>query len=76
MRRKVTDLEVELTQIRAYAYDLSAKLEVATKRLETIACGLHYTGEGNDSWGQALRLQNTAAVGLQKISRMQQRPLP
>lgn len=76
MRRRVADLDVELSKVRAHAADLAAKLEVATTRLETIACGLHYQGEGNDSWGLALRLQNTAAIGLQKISKMTQRPLP
>ena len=53
-----------------FSYDLQAKLDVALDRLETIAEGRHYPIESGNAENKD---RITAAVGLKKIARMQER---
>lgn len=59
------------TRWQNYAYDLQSKLDVALDRLQTIAEGRYYTNEGNGTESNRDRI--TAAIGLKRIARMQER---
>lgn len=54
-----------------YAHDLSAKLDVALARLETISKCQYYADEMNSNTEN--KAEKTATIGLRKIARMQER---
>lgn len=58
---------------RDHAFDIQAKLDLAIERLRIISIGASYPAERGIADNSEVMLQKTAAIGLAKIARMQER---
>ncbi len=68
-----SDLRDEVRKAQEHRDDLKKKLDEAIDRLGTIASGWTYTNEMPETGTPESKARRTAAIGLERISKMQER---